>query len=223
MGTVVVFKRPDGNDASGYLANAASGSAPGVVVVQAMWGLTDQIKGVCDRFALAGFDALAPDLYKGKVVPVQDPDAAEREMKALDFMDATTQTVRGAAQYLASNGAKVGVTGFCLGGALTIIGAAKVREFAAAVVFYGIPAQQAAKPTDVGIPLQAHFAKKDDWCTPQMVDAFETGMNTAGRSLELFRYDAEHGFINEQLPCHNRGAAEIAWGRTTGFFKKHLG
>lgn len=50
-----------------------------------------------------------------------------------------------------------------------------------------------------------------------MVDAFEKGMNAAGKPLELFRYDAEHGFANEQLPCHNRAAAEVAWGRTVGF------
>ncbi len=100
MGTSISFKRPDGKDASGYLANAARGNAPGVVVIQEWWGLSDQIKGLCDRFAVAGFDALAPDLYKGKMVPYHDTDAAGKEMNSLDFMDATTQTVRGAAQYL---------------------------------------------------------------------------------------------------------------------------
>ncbi|WP_407114647.1 dienelactone hydrolase family protein [Bradyrhizobium sp. LMG 9283] len=223
MGTALIFKRPDNGDASGYLANAASGNAPGVVVIHAVWGLTDHIKAVCDRFALAGFDALAPDLYNGEVVPFNDLHAADLKMKSLDLIDATTQSVRGAAQYLARNGTKVGLTGFCLGGALTIIGAAKVPELAAGVVFYGIPARHAAKPIDVGIPLQAHFANKDDWCTPRMVDGFAEEMNAAGKSLEVFRYDAEHGFVNEQLPCHNRTAAEVAWGRTTGFFKKHLG
>ena len=71
-----------------------------MVVIQEWWGLSDQIKGLCDRFAAAGFDALAPDLYKGKVVPYHDTDAAGKEMNSLDFIDATTQTVRGAAQYL---------------------------------------------------------------------------------------------------------------------------
>src|SRR5258707_1290492 len=188
MGTHISFKRPDGKDANGYLANAARGDAPGVVVIQEWWGLSEQIKGLCDRFALAGFDALAPDLYNGKVVPYHDMDAATKEMNSLDFMDATTQTVRGAVQYLGRNGAKVGLTGFCLGGAVTIIGATKIPELAAGVVFYGIPPEQAAKPADVKIPLQAHFANKDDWCTPQVVDAFEQGMKAAGKSLELFRY-----------------------------------
>ena len=145
-------------------------------------------------------------------------------MNSLDFMDATTQNVRGAAQYLARNGAKVGLTGFCLGGAVTIIGATKIPELAAGVVFYGIPPEQAAKPADVKIPLQAHFANKDDWCTPAAVDAFEKAMKAAGKSLELFRYDAEHAFVNEQrVAVHDRQCAELAWGRATEFFRKHLG
>ena len=145
MGTSLTFKRPDGKDASGYLANAARGNAPGVIVIQEWWGLSDQIKGLCDRFAVAGFDALAPDLYKGKVVPYHDTEAAGKEMNSLDFIDATTQTVRGAVQYLSKNGAKVGLTGFCLGGAVTIIGAAKIPELTAGVVFYGIPPEAAGQ------------------------------------------------------------------------------
>ena len=87
----------------------------------------------------------------------------------------------------------------------------------------GMAREQAAKPADVKIPLQAHFANKDDWCTPQLVDGFEKAMKAAGKSLELFRYDAEHAFVNEQrMNVHDRHAAELAWGRATEFFRKHL-
>jgi carboxymethylenebutenolidase len=224
MGTHITFKRPDGQEAAGYLANAARSDAPGVVVIQEWWGLSENIKGICDRFALAGFDALAPDLYAGVLVPYHDVEAANKQMGSLDFLDATTQTVRGAAQFLAKNSAKVGLTGFCLGGAVTIIGAAKIPELTAGVVFYGIPPEQAAKPADVKIPLQGHFANTDDWCTPQLVDGFEKAMQEAGKSLELFRYDAQHAFVNEQrVSVHDRAAAELAWGRATAFFHKHLG
>src|SRR6202011_2329782 len=135
MGTSISFKRPDGKDAGGYLINAERGNAPGAVVSQDWWGLSEHIKGLCDRFALAGCDALAPDLYNGKVVPYHDTDAAPKEMNSLVFRDATTQTVRGAVQYLGRNGAKVGLTGFCLGGAVTIIGATNIAELNAGVVF----------------------------------------------------------------------------------------
>ncbi|HWW48043.1 MAG TPA: dienelactone hydrolase family protein [Xanthobacteraceae bacterium] len=224
MGTTITFKRPDGKEAQGYLANAARGDAPGIVVIQEWWGLSDQIKGLTDRFALAGFDALAPDLYNGVVVPYHDTEAANKEMTSLDFMDATTQTVRGAVQYLKKNSAKVGLTGFCLGGAVTVIGAAKIAELSAGVAFYGIPPAAAAKPADIQIPLQGHFANRDDWCTPQVVDEFEQGLKAAGKVAEFFRYDADHAFVNEQRAAvHDRQAAELAWDRAIAFFKKHLG
>jgi carboxymethylenebutenolidase len=196
MGTTITFKRPDGKDAKGYLANAARGNAPGVVVIQEWWGLSENIKGLVDRFAVAGFDALAPDLYEGVVVPYHDADAAGKEMNSLNFIEATEQNVRGAVQYLKRNGTKVGLTGFCMGGAVTIIGAAKIPELTAGVAFYGIPPEQAAKPADVKIPLQGHFANKDDWCTPQAVDAFEKAMKAAGKDFEAFRYYADHAFVN---------------------------
>lgn len=224
MGTNITFKRPDGKDASGYLANAARGNAPGVVVIQEWWGLSENIKGLVDRFAVAGFDALAPDLYDGVVVPYHDADAAGKEMNSLNFIEATEQNVRGAVQYLKRNGAKVGLTGFCMGGAVTIIGAAKIPELTAGVAFYGIPPEQAVKPADIKIPLQGHFANKDDWCTPAAVDAFEKAMRNVGHEFEAFRYDADHAFVNEErASVHDRQAAELAWGRATDFFKKHLG
>ncbi len=66
------FPRVDGKPATGYLAKAAKANAPGVVVIQEWWGLQDQIRGICDRLALAGYEALAPDLYAGTVVPYHD-------------------------------------------------------------------------------------------------------------------------------------------------------
>jgi carboxymethylenebutenolidase len=223
MGTSITFKRPDGKDAGGYLAQAASAKAPGVVVIQEWWGVQDQIKGICDRFALAGFDALAPDLYNGVVVPYHDSDAAGKEMGSLNFVDATEQNVRGAAQFLKRNGAKAGITGFCLGGVVSIIAAAKIPEFSAAAPFYGIPPENVVQPADVKIPLQGHFANKDTWITPAMVDKFEAGLKAAGKSYEIFRYDADHAFVNEQrAPVHDRQAAELAWDRAVAFFKKHL-
>lgn len=224
MGTLVTFKRPDGAEAKGYLANAARGDAPGLVVIQEWWGLQEQIKGLCDRFALAGFDALAPDLYDGVVVPYHDPAAANKEMSSLNFIDATEQNVRGAAQLLKRNGAKVGLTGFCMGGAVAIIGAVKIPELTAAVSFYGIPPAQAVKPEQVKIPLQGHFANRDDYVSPEIVNAFEHAMKAAGAHPEFFRYDADHAFANEQrMAVHDRHASELAWSRATAFLHKHLG
>src|SRR6202007_2051225 len=116
MGTMIEFGRPDGGTTKGYLA--AVGKGPGIVVIQEWWGLNDQICGVADRFARAGYNALAPDLYKGRLTAV--PDEANHLMSNLNFPDATHQDLRGAVQHLKGQGGKVAVMGFCMGGALTV-------------------------------------------------------------------------------------------------------
>src|SRR5678815_4437867 len=95
----ITFKRPDGKTVDGYYAEPATGSnAPGVVVIQEWWGLNDQIRGVADRFAAAGYRALVPDLYRGRVTV----EAAEAQhlMSSVNFGDAAGQDIRGAVQYL---------------------------------------------------------------------------------------------------------------------------
>jgi carboxymethylenebutenolidase len=222
MGTMITFKRADGKDARAYLAKAGRDHAPGVIVIQEWWGLQDQIKGICDRLARAGYEALAPDLYGGTVVAYHDSAAADREMTSLDFLDATDNIVRGAAQYLGRSAVKVGLTGFCLGGAVTILGAVRVPEIAAACCFYGIPPREAAKPEDIRCPFEGHFASRDDWCTPEAVDALEAALKAGKVKGKIHRYDADHAFMNEQRDVHDRAAAEKAWGRMLKFWEKHL-
>src|SRR5690348_10428758 len=96
MGAMIEFARPDGGKTKGYLATAGQGR-PGIVVIQEWWGLNDQICGV------AGYNALAPDLYKGRLTT--QPDEANHLMTGLDFADATHQDLRGAAQHLRAKAA----------------------------------------------------------------------------------------------------------------------
>ena len=117
MGQMIDFSRPDGSKCRGFLAEAGKGR-PGVVVIQEWWGLNDQICGVVDRFARAGYNALAPDLFKGRVT--QDRDEASHMMNGLDFPGATHQDIRGAVKHLKALAGKVAVMGYCMGGALTI-------------------------------------------------------------------------------------------------------
>jgi carboxymethylenebutenolidase len=220
MGQMIDFPRPDGGKTRGYLAEAGRGR-PGVVVIQEWWGLNDQICGVADRFARAGFNALAPDLYQGRVT--QEPDEASHLMTGLDFPGATHQDIRGAVKHLQGQGAKVGAVGFCMGGALTIGAAVHLPELSAAVCFYGIPPNDFADPADIARPFQGHFANRDDWCTPAAVDALAKAMAAAGRPHELHRYDAAHGFFNERrADVYDANCAQQAWDRTIGFLAKHL-
>ena len=214
MGTMIEFARPDGGKGKGYLATAGQGR-PGVVVIQEWWGLNDQICGVADRFARAGYNALAPDLYRGRVVAT--PDEANHLMTGLDFPDATHQDMRGAAQHLTSTSGKVAVLGFCMGGALTIAALVHIPEFAAGICFYGIPPKEFADPAKIRMPLQGHFANKDDWCTPAAVDDLERTLKSAGVRHEIYRYDAAHAFANERSAAYDVACANLAWERMAAF------
>ncbi|MFT4101245.1 MAG: dienelactone hydrolase family protein [Burkholderiaceae bacterium] len=221
MGQKIEFSRPDGGRCGGYYAEAGKGR-PSVIVIQEWWGLNDQICGVADRFARAGYNALAPDLYQGRVTG--EPDEANHLMTGLDFPGATHQDIRGAAMHLAASGSKVGVMGFCMGGALTIAAAVHVPEVAAAVCFYGIPPAELADPANIKIPFQAHFANQDDWCTPAAADALEKAMKGAGLAPEIYRYDAAHGFFNERRgDVYNASLADQAWQRMQAFLQGKLG
>jgi carboxymethylenebutenolidase len=223
MGSMISFARTNGGTASGYLAEAKDAKAPGVVVIQEWWGLQGQVKSVCDRLAAEGFHALAPDLYGGKVVPYHDPAAASAAMTALDFKAATDEAVRGAVQHLKARGAKVGLTGFCMGGAVTVIGAVRIPELDAAVCFYGIPPEDVASPAAIRVPFQGHFAKQDDWCTPAAVDAFEAKLKAAGKTYELHRYPGHHAFMNsDRKEVYDDPSAKQAWERCVSFFRRHL-
>lgn len=221
MGEMITFDCPGGEGAAGYLATAdgaaEQSNGVGIVVIQEWWGLNDQIKGVAERFAAEGFTALAPDLYKGRVAG--DPDEANHMMTGLDWVGATQQDVRGALQYLKGHCDKTAVMGFCMGGALTLIAAAKLSECDAAVCFYGIPPAEAADPAKIKVPLQAHFAIQDDWCTPEAVKALEARLKTGGVQYELYSYDAAHAFFNETVDPYDAGAAAQSWDRTLGFLR----
>ncbi|MBT5080429.1 MAG: dienelactone hydrolase family protein [Rhodospirillaceae bacterium] len=216
MGAMIEFSRPDGGRTKGYLATAGENSGrPSLIVIQEWWGLNDQICGVADRFARAGYNALAPDLYEGRVT--QEPDEANHMMSGLDFAGATVQDIRGAAQHLQGIGGPVGVMGFCMGGALTIAAAVHVPEVSLGVCFYGIPPQEVADPAKIAIPMQCHFANQDDWCTPAAVDALEAATSTAGVNAEIIRYDAAHGFFNETAAIYDPACANQAWSSMSEF------
>jgi carboxymethylenebutenolidase len=223
MGEMVQFKRPDGKSCPGYLATPKTGSgAPGFVCIQEWWGLNEQIKKTADRLAQAGYRALVPDLYRGKVAKAADE--ASHMMKGLNFPDAAEQDIRGAVQYLKQSSKKVVVGGFCMGGALTILAAARVPEMDAGACFYGIPDLPAAELKKIKIPLTCHFANQDGWITPAKVNELDAALKQSKSHFEIFRYDAQHAFMNESRPeVYDAASAKLAWDRTLTFLKQAFG
>jgi carboxymethylenebutenolidase len=225
MGTTVTFARPDGASVQGYLAEPARpDGAPGVVVIQEWWGLNDQIRGVADRLAAAGYAAVVPDLYRGKSTVA--PEEAHHLMTGLDFGDAASQDVRGAVQFLKARATKVGVTGFCMGGALTLLSACHVPEADAAVIWYGCPPLEFIDADSIKIPLLGHWATQDEFFPIATVDALEAKLRAANVAFDFQRYLAHHAFANEaavgpsRLPQTQFDAwwSRQAWDRTFSFF-----
>jgi carboxymethylenebutenolidase len=219
MGEMIQFKRPDGKTCPAYRAIPKSGSGvPGFVCVQEWWGLNDQIKKTADRLAEAGYRALVPDLYRGKVT--QASDEASHMMAGLNFPDAAEQDICGAVQHLKPSSRKVAVGGFCMGGALTILAALRVPEMDAGACFYGLPDLPAAEFKKIKIPLICHFANQDGWITPAKVNDFEAALKQSPSAFEIYRYDAQHAFMNEARPqVYDPASARLAWDRTLQFLK----
>lgn len=217
----------NGTTANGYIATPPDGTGPALIILQEWWGLVDHIKQVTDRFAEAGFVAMAVDLYKGETA--EHPDDAKRLLMALDIGD-TARTLRGAAVYLRAHPAvtpeKVGVLGFCMGGQLALFAATEHADVIDAVVdFYGI--FNPAVPVDLSklrAPVQAHFGEHDGSCPTAQVDALMAAIDAAGAPRELHRYDAGHAFFNDTRPtAYNDEAAELAWTRSVEFLHRTLG
>jgi len=229
MGEMVEFPS-NGHTCGGYLATPRSGRGPGVVVIQEWWGLVDHIKDVCDRFASEGFVALAPDLFHGEGASNQEPDRAGKLAQSLKLEEAG-RDIGGAVKWLAeserTSGNKVGIVGFCLGGALALYAASNNPQIAATVAFYpGLswPAGQAADPTRIQGAVLGHFATHDDSYTREQVDDLLRRLEEAGVDVEFFWYEAAgHAFFNDDRPdVHHPDHAQLAWDRTLAFFRKHL-
>jgi carboxymethylenebutenolidase len=223
VGKSIEFQRPDGAAAPGYLAEPPnSADAPGIVMFQEWWGVDQHIRDNADRMAQAGFRVLVPDLYRGRVAA--KGDEANHLMEGLDFSDAVSQDARGAAAYLRERGSKkVGVTGFCMGGALTMLAAMNDPDFDSAAVFYGYPPAGAGDPSNVRIPLMGHWAVRDEFFDIAGVDAIEAKLAAAGVPFEFHRYEAKHAFLNPGgLGNHHPQHAETAWNRTVDFFRRTL-
>jgi carboxymethylenebutenolidase len=223
MGSMIDVKRPDGTKCPTYLATPKTGdAAPAFVMIQEWWGLNAQMKGLADRLAGEGYRVLVPDLYRGRVT--KSPDEANHMMTDLDFAGATNQDIRGCAQHLKATSKKVAVGGFCLGGALTVLAGVHVPEVDACACFYGIPPAEAADPAKMRVPFVGHFASRDDWCTPAAVDTLEAGLKRSGVAHEIYRYQADHAFMNEQRPeVYDKACADLAWKRTLDFLGRTIG
>jgi len=220
----------DGDRAAGYLAVPDARSGPGILVVQEWWGLVPQITSVCDRLAAEGFVALAPDLYHGELCGHAEMDKAAELMHALP-PDRAARDMSAAIDFLlgheAVEGEQVGVVGFCMGGMLTLVIAAREgRRIGAAVPFYGAPLGDAEPDwSNLSAPVLGHFAEGDDFFPAAAVLDLEARLRDMGKDASFTMYPGTgHAFANEtnQLGTYDPDASAQAWLRTLEFLRATL-
>jgi carboxymethylenebutenolidase len=221
----VTYPGPEGKTLSGYLARPAGDvAAPGVIVLQEWWGLNDNIRDIADRFADAGYVALAPDLYNG--VSTSEPDEARKLVMELD-MAAAVEEIGAAADFLLAQddvtGDGVGIVGFCMGGRLALMATLTLDNLAAAVPFYGSPLTP-DEATQVTTPVLGLYGEADGGIAVADVRAMEEAIRAAGTPVEIVVYPgAQHAFFNDtRTASYDAEASADAWQRTLDWLAEYL-
>lgn len=208
--------------ASGFLARPEGArSAPGLILIQEWWGLNDHIKDIAQRFAREGFITAAVDMYDG--VTTKNPEEAARLMGELKPETALAR-IEAAREFLLSipEVTKIGITGFCMGGVYSILGACRFN-FAAAVPFYGIP-ENLSEIATLTCPMLMIGGEKDQWINIEKMNALRSAMKDHAKDGEVLVYaGADHAFFNDTRPeVYSPADAENAWEKTIEFFGRHL-
>jgi carboxymethylenebutenolidase len=225
-GRMVEYASPDGSGKMrGYLVRPANatGKLPGILVVHENRGLNPHIEDIARRLALANFVAFAPDALFPLGGYPGDEDKARELFAKLDQAK-TRNDFLAAANYLKGlpeSTGRIGVVGFCYGGAIANMPAVRLPDLAAAVPFYGgQPA--AADAAKIKSPLLIHYAENDERINAGW-PAYEAALKAAGVKYEVHVYTGtQHGFNNDTTPRYDATAAKLAWARTVEFFNKNL-
>lgn len=212
-------------DGQGYITSEPKEGSIGIVMIQEWWGMNKSITITANSFAKSGgFVVLTPDLYRGKVA--QNREEAGHCLKGLDWPGAIGN-IDGAVQYLKSKGCKkVGIVGFCMGGALVIAAAANCHDIDAAVSFYGVPDLSSVPVEKIQCPIIAHFAEKDQakgFSDSTARDNLDAALKKGGVKYEIKTWEGvDHAFMNQDGPNYNAETCKQAHDQTVDWFKAIL-
>ncbi|MEC7764864.1 MAG: dienelactone hydrolase family protein [Pseudomonadota bacterium] len=210
----------DGHDFQCWFEPAQGVRRGGIVIVQEIFGLTDQLKGIGSLYAAEGYEVAIPALFdrqeRDAVIPF---DQAQKGMGLMNTanIDETMMDIGATVDALAAKGGKVGLIGFCWGGGLALR-SAQLLDLAASVAFYGTR-MPSYLDRPLKAPFMAHFGTQDSAIPPEQIAEVEAYLP----SIETHLYDAGHAFANDARPAYVAEAAELAHARTKAFFEKHVG
>ncbi len=210
-----------------YLSLPAGASAkaplPGVVVIHEWWGLNQHIKHWTDRLADEGYAALAVDLYGGNVA--DNRNDAMKYMRSVD-REAALATCKRAERFLREDprtrAPKTASIGWCFGGAQSLRMALNIPTLDAAVIYYGHLVDDPEQLKSIQAAVLGVFGNQDRSINPAAVSRFEKGLQEAGRSYRILRYDANHAFANPSSARYAQEAATDAWKQVREFLHTEL-
>ena len=222
MGQTIKLEARDGHRLDAYEAQPAGRARGGIVVVQEIFGVNDHIRRVADGYAADGYRVIAPALFDrvrpGIQLAYDDTGVAEGRAirEKIGFDDALADVA--AAQAALRDAGKIGVVGYCWGGTVTWLSAARLAGFAAASSYYGggIGKFAAEKPR---CPTQCHFGEKDHAIPLDDVES----VRKANPDVQVFLYPAGHGFNCDARASYDAASARLARERTLEFFRNHIG
>ena len=222
MGRAIELTAADGFVLSAYRADPEGTPRGGLVVAQEIFGVNSHVRSVCDGFAADGYAVIAPALFdryeRGVDIGYTPADIAQgRELKGRAETDAALRDIAGARDALAAAG-KVGVIGYCWGGFIAWMAAARLSGFACAVPYYGGGMLDASGERPQ-CPVMAHFGERDAMIPVAGVREFAA----AHPEAQVFTYAADHGFNCDHRASYDATAAKLARERTLPFLRRHIG
>lgn len=218
---------PDGSF-SAYLASPAAGRGPGIVVIQEIFGVNAVMRELADAYAASGFFALVPDMFWRLEPGVQLTDKTDAEwQQAFGLMQrfdasAGVQDIQTAISHLRKVTGKVGAVGYCLGGFLAYLTAART-DVDASVGYYGMNIQNfLGEAANIKKPLMLHVAGKDEYNPPEAQKQVADGLK-ANPLVTIHTYpEMSHAFARPGGAHYDQANADLANGRTTTFFRQYL-
>lgn len=231
MATVTIPTLEGDASFTGYIARPDGSSKAAVIVIQEIFGVNSGIRQKCDKLAAEGYIALAPDLFWRMKPGIElDPDVEAEFNEALDWMgkfnqDAGIRDIQATINFLRSEegAAKVGCVGYCLGGRLAFMTAART-DIDASVGYYGVGIDELlGEANAIANPVMLHIPTADGFVSPEAQAAMHEGLD-AHDKVTLHDYEGlDHGFATEFGKRRDEAAATLADQRTSAFFAEHLG
>jgi len=208
-------------DTTAYVDRPENDVATAVILIHEWWGINQHIRDIAGRYADAGYNCVAPDLFRGRVA--KDKEEAAALMQALAIEDGI-ETIRAAidAAKKIYGFDSFAITGYCMGGTFALRAACEIPELKAAAPFYGdIPEEKVLK--NLTVPTLFIAGKRDAWINPQKVNELREAAQKYSLPVETVSYDADHAFFNDTRPeVYDPEAAKDAWQRVQEHFREHL-